>query len=966
MKSLHLIVILALFRYSIQFCEDRLPNTFTVPLQENEQEFPLKEFLKAVGINSEISWYGHQCKKQIRMLGGEDCSCSSGCKARGECCIDYLWQELAFNNKSMDKNILEYEIKVLSDAKRHECLPFFPFDKDLEEQYIMVTSCSPNLLNLTDIDKCLNSHTNSREDQMPVFGNDDEYLYKNQFCARCNNVYSYRYDTIELYCNEIPKNPEDSIYNILKISRNCKTSPITNKQFYIKKCQEPLCNPKDATLCSLFKADFYTEDHGTHKNVFCAKCGNVISGTVKPICFDNGYPGGWSKTISIKEYEEKTCLITEYRNSKGACERKTCGGIFKLDEKTGKCQKVLCPPDSIVNAKKECEIKTCPQGFELTLLFVCEMKICNPGYRKNPLTLECVPIGCRSPLEKYCFSCDPRTNSSCQMRMDSEKPTLPPQVLKISQSINCLKNFYRSYALFAVFHLDKVPIDRENLTKDFSGMFVIVKGNWTVTYQNKDILVLKRHQFVPIDTNVSIDLLSETTLNKLLDSFTITEDKKTFTKLYGFDLTRIYASSYKVCGSVENIKMKNFQNSCQSRIDTLKDKFNGSTEPMNFIITLKNGTESRALYYCNQFHLHSSCHREVIEPKHFQVGQNNALLIYKDANNYTLTKSYRIDEYLPTKRGFEVCAQSEKGETNRQTFPWMSTVVRAEYYISLIGSLLSLVCYVLVIFAFAVVPVLRNTGGLYVLVLVVFLLISDLVFIINTSLTPETAVCKWFGILLYWFLLTVCFWCGVVAVDLTLKFTKAMDISSSAKQKEMLQKRLVFTSLASLIITTIMVCLEETGTSKFNLEKKCWIDDFNMSLVFYFIPVIVGYVLCFVCLCVVFGSIKRKQNESNSVLGNRSNKNTVPLKSAIKLFIILGITEAFGLIQIRKSDISESERITNAAFAIVYDTIRSLRGVFIFIVYILNEKTLKLIRNSFGKNDSPYELSKTKSTSVSA
>ena len=116
----------------------------------------------------------------------------------------------------------------------------------------------------------------------------------------------------------------------------------------------------------------------------------------------------------------------------------------------------------------------------------------------------------------------------------------------------------------------------------------------------------------------------------------------------------------------------------------------------------------------------------------------------------------------------------------------------------------------------------------------------------------------------------------------------------------------------------------------------------------------------------VLRSIKQKQNESDKVLGKRDHQDNMLVKIAIKLFLILGISEIFGLIQIRTLNISESELVMNAVFRIVYDIIRSLRGVFIFIVYIMNEKTLKLVKKSFDVDrNNEHELSRATIMSIS-
>ena len=969
MNYLEIVVILATIKHSLQLCFDPKPSINIIePLKPGEHEFPLQQFLEVLGITPKIPWFGYQCKKQVQMIGADDCSCSKGCQTKGECCIDYLWHDLAFNNKSSIENSFSYST-TLMQAKPHQCLPFFPFDESIKEYYIMVAECSPDATNITDVDKCLNSQNNSRGNQIPVFGynNDGNYLYKNRFCARCNQVYNYKYDGVELFCGEEPQNPDENIYKILKYNPDCSITPTQNKLSLINACEPFKCNPNDATLCRSFLATFDTRLHLTHRNVFCARClyGNDIigSGTVRPVCPKSG-KRGWSKTINLKDFKEVPCHITEARNIEGVCQRKICGQLYKLNKLSGRCEKVLCPAGSFVNSDKECERNTCPMDREITKTdFKCELINCSAGYTKNSLTLECDFKLCQASFEINCFpSCNPEADPSCQMRKGVKEPTLSPRDLQVFQSLNCVKKLYQRYAKFAVFDMSR--IHRENLTKKFINT---MKHNWTIAYQNRTVLILKQIIFVK---DLGGDLIAETKSNKLLQSIIITEDKDIYTEIYGFDLKMMYSpSSRKVCGDLQTVPLS-FQDTCQNKINTLKANSNGSAERIHFEMTLINGKQSRFLYYCKQFHLHSSCHRAIIYPKNYQVNENKTLLIYKDSNMTVLQQAYQINEYLPTPGtlGFEICSQSkERGKSIMMTiYPWLSRVDLAEYYISLTGSIMSLVCYVMIIVIFAVIPILRNTGGLYVLVLVVLLLISDLVFILSTNITPKTGLCQWSAVFLYWALLTVCIWSCVVALDLTLKFIRAMDISAGSRQKMVLWRRLFFTMMASLISTIIMVCLNETGTYGINLVEDCWIGNFKMSLIFYFIPVIVGYLLCFGCLCLVLRSIKQKQNESDKVLGKRDHQDNMLVKIAIKLFLILGISEIFGLIQIRTSNISESELVMNAVFRIVYDIIRSLRGVFIFIVYIMNEKTLKLVKKSFDVDrNNEHELSRATIMSIS-
>ena len=108
----------------------------------------------------------------------------------------------------------------MESSKSQRCLPLFPFDKDIGEYYIMVDSCIPGA-NETDIERCLNSASNDQVDQMPVLG-DDKYLYKNKFCALCNNVYKHNRGIVDVVCLSY-QSYEYTAIELLKSGNDCST-----------------------------------------------------------------------------------------------------------------------------------------------------------------------------------------------------------------------------------------------------------------------------------------------------------------------------------------------------------------------------------------------------------------------------------------------------------------------------------------------------------------------------------------------------------------------------------------------------------------------------------------------------------------------------------------------------------------------------------------------------------------------
>ena len=263
------------------------------------------------------------------------------------------------------------------------------------------------------------------------------------------------------------------------------------------------------------------------------------------------------------------------------------------------------------------------------------------------------------------------------------------------------------------------------------------------------------------------------------------------------------------------------------------------------------------------------------------------------------------------------------------------------------------------------VSTLRNTGGLYIMVLIIFLLFSDLVFLISVHMTLGSLVCKWFGVLLYWALLNVLLWSSIVAIDILLKFMKRFDRTSSKESTKTLRRRLFGVLLANSSVIIIVVALQESGSVEFGFHRNCWFGTFEFSLGFYFIPTCIGYFLCFISLCLILRYIQREQMDVNETLDSDARKHVNLLKICIKLMLILRITEIVGLVQIRRSNLTESESIFNAVFGLIYDIVRSLRGVFIFVVYKVNKKTWRSLRQGFEKRSSEDSELRTKSSAPS-
>ena len=303
--------------FGVHWCRNCMrDHAIETALKPNEKPFPLEEFLQSTGINTtNINWKGYQCKKKVK---DSECHCRNECHKSGKCCIDFLWHYFAFNNKTVDENVRDYTQFMQTSLKSQSCLPLFPFEKEIEEYYIMVDSCLPDA-NEIDVRRCLNSSSIKRIEQMPVLGNDN-YLYKNNYCARCNSVYSsYRnFLSVDCYSKDDNYHVPQEKYNrmrtidILKSDKNCRVIYVNNApevpqggEGFLLKCNLGRCSRDDAMLCRAFTALFRMQSEYTYKNIYCRKClfTTLPSGNV--YCSDTDYFGTettWSRLIDLNDY----------------------------------------------------------------------------------------------------------------------------------------------------------------------------------------------------------------------------------------------------------------------------------------------------------------------------------------------------------------------------------------------------------------------------------------------------------------------------------------------------------------------------------------------------------------------------------------------------------------------------------------------------------------------------------------
>ena len=205
-----------------------------------------------------------------------------------------------------------------------------------------------------------------------------------------------------------------------------------------------------------------------------------------------------------------------------------------------------------------------------------------------------------------------------------------------------------------------------------------------------------------------------------------------------------------------------------------------------------------------------------------------------------------------------------------------------------------------------------------------------------------------------------------MAMNMFLKFKIALIQVDDNTRKTLMKYSLVAYMVPTVIIavTTLLneydIC--DIGYGKHNI---CFIYNFYPRLYFYIIP----YTLVFSGSCFLrFNSlylIRKQEHEARKKLTGSSRQHKDLLAISLKIILTLGITEIIGFIQISKHNLSANELIFNSIFAVLYTILRSLRGLFLFMMYVVNKQKLTSMKHNINqiKNLLPKQV-ETSSTQV--
>ena len=266
---------------------------------------------------------------------------------------------------------------------------------------------------------------------------------------------------------------------------------------------------------------------------------------------------------------------------------------------------------------------------------------------------------------------------------------------------------------------------------------------------------------------------------------------------------------------------------------------------------------------------------------------------------------------------------------------WQATTDNAEEYLTTICLCLSITASIMTVAIYCLDFSTLSTADKNFVCICVILIFCDTTQLAAGEAGSWGAWCKVIAILLHAGYLALTMWTALIAIDLYKTFCK---LSPSNTMNDW-PVRNAFT-VAFIDGTVILVCIlidhVVQDCMMYGKGGICWIGNSTARICGYIAPATVIYTGSTVLL--VYVAYKMKQNAMSELdTDNDAQNNRAKLSIVVlKIIFILGIPEIIGIIQLQPTN--EIYSIANAVIKLLYTTIRSLHGVFIFICLVLTSK----------------------------
>jgi hypothetical protein len=275
---------------------------------------------------------------------------------------------------------------------------------------------------------------------------------------------------------------------------------------------------------------------------------------------------------------------------------------------------------------------------------------------------------------------------------------------------------------------------------------------------------------------------------------------------------------------------------------------------------------------------------------------------------------------------------------------------KAFVILTIIGSAVLLLACVSLLITYALFKELRTLPGKCIMSFAATMAITQILFAFGTQMTENSTVCTVMGVGLHFFVLSMFTWSNVLATDLIRTFVLTRSVHFSNKDSQ-LQTFLIYNLYAwgsPLIICSIAMILDQHSDVNINYasETICWLQPGVANFIAFGIPVALILMYNLLALIVLGISIHRASKTGSMALSEMTDKDKSLSRIWQQLKIVLGASALLSLSWIPAflAAIGELEWLW---YVFMVTTI--FQGIFLFIVFVLNQKVRRLYSQLYKK-----------------
>ncbi|XP_060572529.1 uncharacterized protein LOC132730585 [Ruditapes philippinarum] len=288
------------------------------------------------GLNSDECVWRTSCDGVIEIMG-RTCHCDTLCPIFNDCCENVV-------NKTIMKS------KNVPGMHQFDCLLLTLRSFKVIESHV-VTKCSSEWNDTISKDLCENISQDSNI-VLKVFVTDDEnFIYRNMYCAYCNFQFDFDFWIVEERCIS----PNDTSQCKLfydppgnhSLAKSCRTFDFVSTCSSVKNSIEHnrMCELSPTNIVYTFTSAADVNEFTKYKNKYCALCNNADEDLL--LCHTGLSDTGDKQTPVPPVYSFRVLVdLNTFGNGKEIEFHCKNNQIYDPISKT--CRKIFCPPTTII------------------------------------------------------------------------------------------------------------------------------------------------------------------------------------------------------------------------------------------------------------------------------------------------------------------------------------------------------------------------------------------------------------------------------------------------------------------------------------------------------------------------------------------------------------------------------------------------------------------------------------------